>query len=55
MARDLEELLNDSLASTPGLHGSYWDPRVNGVIMALVAAGVTVIWGPRTLARHQNP
>ena len=37
------------------IHGSYWDPRVHGVAMALIAAGVTVIWGPRTLARRRNP
>ena len=54
MARDLEELLNDSLASTPGLHGSYWDPRVNGVIMAIAAVVVVGVWGPRTLAGYRN-
>ena len=37
------------------IQGSYWDPRVHGLIMALVAAGVTAIWGPRMLARRQNP
>lgn len=33
---------------------SYWEPRVTGLIMALAAAIVTVIWGPRTLARYRN-
>ncbi len=34
------------------IHGSYFDPRLNGVIMALIAAIVTVVWGPRTLSRR---
>jgi membrane protease YdiL (CAAX protease family) len=36
------------------IHGSHWDPRVHGVIMALAAAVVTIVWGPRTLARYRN-
>ncbi len=36
------------------IHGSYFDPRLNGLIMALVAAIVTVVWGHRTLARYRN-
>jgi CAAX protease family protein len=35
-------------------HGSHYDPRVTGVILAFAAAVVTVIWGPRTLARYRN-
>jgi hypothetical protein len=33
------------------VHGSYFDPRINGLIMAAVAIIVAAIWGPRTLAR----
>ncbi|CAN5585741.1 hypothetical protein BH11MYX1_BH11MYX1_47960 [soil metagenome] len=29
--------------------GSYFDPRIHGPIMAVVATIVTVVWGPRTL------
>lgn len=35
-------------------YGSHWDPRITGVIVAVAAGIVTVIWGPRTLARHKN-
>jgi membrane protease YdiL (CAAX protease family) len=37
------------------IHGSYFDPRVHGVIMALAAAVVAVVWGPRTLAQFRTP
>jgi uncharacterized protein len=33
------------------IHGSHFDPRVTGLITAFLAAIVTVIWGPKTLAR----
>jgi hypothetical protein len=36
------------------IHGSYFDERVNGAILALAAAIVVVVWGPRTLARYRN-
>ena len=36
------------------IHGSYYDPRVTGLIEAFAAAIVTVVWGRRTLARHSN-
>jgi len=36
------------------IHGSYFDQRVNGLIMAFAAGIVTVIWGPRTLARYRS-
>ena len=36
------------------IHGSHYDPRVTGLILALAAALVTVVWGPRTLARYRN-
>ncbi len=36
------------------IHGSHWDPRVHGVIMALAAVVVIVVWGPRTLARYRK-
>jgi membrane protease YdiL (CAAX protease family) len=34
--------------------GSHYDPRVTGPILALAAAVVTVLWGPRTLARYRD-
>lgn len=34
------------------INGSFYDPRVTGLIMAGVAALVVVVWGPRTLARY---
>lgn len=33
-------------------YGSHWDPRLNGLIVAGIAVVVTVVWGPRTLARR---
>lgn len=33
------------------INGSFWDPRITAIIMALAALVVTVVWGPRTLAR----
>jgi membrane protease YdiL (CAAX protease family) len=30
-------------------HGSHYDPRITGLITALAAVIVTVVWGPRTL------
>ncbi len=35
-------------------YGSHWDPRIAGLISAFAAATVTVLWGPRTLARYGN-
>jgi len=35
-------------------YGSHWDPRITGLITALVAVIVIVVWGPRTLARNRN-
>ena len=35
------------------IHGSYYDPRVNGVIMAIAAVVVVTVWGPRTLAGYK--
>jgi hypothetical protein len=35
-------------------YGSYYDPRVTGLIITFAAAIVTVVWGPRTLARYRN-
>jgi len=34
------------------IHGSYYDPRITGLVMMLVAVVVTVTWGPRTLDRR---
>ncbi len=33
-------------------YGSHWDPRINGLIVVGVAVTVTIVWGPRTLARY---
>ena len=33
------------------VNGSFYDPRLTGLIVALVAILVTVVWGPRTLVR----
>jgi membrane protease YdiL (CAAX protease family) len=35
-------------------YGSHWDPRITGLITALVAVIVIVVWRPRTLARNRN-
>lgn len=37
------------------IRGSYYDPRVTGLILALVAAIAVVGWGSRTLARYSYP
>ncbi len=34
--------------------GSRWDPRTTSLIVASAAVIVTVLWGPRTLARYRN-
>jgi uncharacterized protein len=36
------------------VHGSHFDMRLGGLIMAAVAVTVTVVWGPRTLARYKS-
>ena len=33
------------------VQGSYFDPRIHGLLMAAVAVAVVLIWGPRTLSR----
>jgi membrane protease YdiL (CAAX protease family) len=35
-------------------YGSHYDPRIAGLVTVFVAASVTVVWGPRTLARCRN-
>ncbi len=35
-------------------YGSHYDPRITGLITAFAAVIVTVVWGPRTLARNKN-
>ena len=35
-------------------HGSHFDPRITGLILAVAAAVVTALWGPRTLARYRR-
>ena len=34
-------------------YGSHYDPVITGVITAILAAVVTFLWGPRTLARFR--
>lgn len=36
------------------INGSYFDPRVNGLMMVVAAAVVIVVWGPQSLAQHGN-
>ncbi len=36
------------------INGSYYDPRVSGLISALLAVIIIVFWGPRTLSRHET-
>lgn len=35
------------------IHGSFYDPRVTGLITAVVAVIIVAVWGPRTLARYR--
>ena len=37
------------------VHGSYFDPRLNGLLMTTAAVVVVVICGPRTLAGYKKP
>jgi CAAX protease family protein len=49
-------LFHDMLNLSSGLFpngGSYYDPPVTGVITAIVALTVTLLWGARTLARYR--
>ena len=34
-------------------YGSYYDPAITGVIIAIIAVIVTFLWGPKTLARYR--
>ncbi|MGO9451658.1 MAG: CPBP family intramembrane glutamic endopeptidase [Candidatus Binataceae bacterium] len=36
------------------IQGSYYDPRITGLIAAFAAAIVAIVWGPRTLARYRT-
>ncbi len=36
------------------IYGSYYDPRIAGLITTFAALFVTVVWGPRTLARYRS-
>jgi membrane protease YdiL (CAAX protease family) len=35
------------------IDGSFYDPRVTGLIMAVVVVIIVIVWGPRTLVRAQ--
>lgn len=34
------------------IHGSWFDPRVQGLILAMMAVIVVIVWGPQTLTRR---
>ena len=36
------------------IYGSHFDMRLGGLVMAFAAAVVTIVWGPRTLARYMR-
>lgn len=36
------------------VNGSYFDPRVTGLIVTFIAAVFGVVWGPRTLTEHKH-
>jgi len=36
------------------VNGSYFDPRISGIISALIVVIIIVIWETRTLARYRN-
>ena len=36
------------------VYGSHFDMRLGGLVMAVVAVMVTVVWGPQTLVRHHS-
>jgi uncharacterized protein len=36
------------------VYGSHFDMRLGGLVTAFAAAMVTVVWGPRTLARYKH-
>jgi uncharacterized protein len=36
------------------INGSYYDPRVTGIITAVVAVVVVIVWGSRTLTRRKS-
>ena len=46
-------LYNVSWSLFPG-SGSLYDPAVGGSILAVAAAIVTALWGPKTLARFRG-
>ncbi len=35
------------------INGSFYDPRITGLILTLAAVIVTFLWGPKTLARYR--
>ncbi len=46
-------MVNVSIFSFP-VYGSYYDPGIAGLITTFAAVLVTIVWGPRTLARYRN-
>jgi membrane protease YdiL (CAAX protease family) len=47
-------MLNVSWQLFP-INGSFYDPRIMGLIVTFAAIIVSVVWGPQTLARYRNP
>jgi len=45
-------MLNVSFFLFP-VDGSFYDPRITGLIVTLAAGIVAAVWGPRTLARYR--
>lgn len=37
------------------VNGSFYDPRLMGLIVTFAAVIVMVVWGPRTFTRYRNP
>ncbi len=35
------------------INGSFYDPRITALIVTVVAVIVTIVWGPKTLARYR--
>ncbi len=36
------------------INGSFYDPRITGLIVAGLTLIITIVWGPQTLAHHRN-
>jgi hypothetical protein len=45
----LHAMVNVSWQSFP-IHGSYFDPRINSLMMLVVATAVVIAWRPRSVS-----